>query len=164
MRNTNLETLIKLNEQLSSKKTDEAVEKVKILNPVKEIENSLTNFLTDRLNKLAEDKDFEDLVKANIKQRMSEASFEELTTLLHNVSTDNTAATNGTLEVFHDPKQGKTITETLKADEASATAVDVYKDIDDPKILQSLSYLSQIAGLLQAQQAQATTVEVEEKK
>ncbi len=164
MRNTNLETLIKLNEQLSSKKTDEAVEKVKILNPVKEIENSLTNFLTDRLNKLAEDKDFEDLVKANIKQRMSEASFEELTTLLHNVSTDNTAATNGTLEVFHDPKQGKPITETLKADEASATAVDVYKDIDDPKILQSLSYLSQIAGLLQAQQAQATTVEVEEKK
>lgn len=164
MRNTNLETLIKLNEQLSSKKTDEAVEKVKILNPVKEIENSLTNFLTDRLNKLAEDKDFEDLVKANIKQRMSEASFEELTTLLHNVSTDNTAATNGTLEVFHDPKQGKPITETLKADEASATAVDVYKDIDDPKILQSLSYLSQIAGLLQAQQAQATAVEVEEKK
>ena len=164
MRNTNLETLIKLNEQLSSKKTDEAVEKVKILNPVKEIENSLTNFLTDRLNKLAEDKDFEDLVKANIQQRMSEASFEELTTLLHNVSTDNTAATNGTLEVFHDPKQGKPITETLKADEASATAVDVYKDIDDPKILQSLSYLSQIAGLLQAQQAQATTVEVEEKK
>ena len=164
MRNTNLETLIKLNEQLSSKKTDEAVEKVKILNPVKEIENSLTNFLTDRLNKLAEDKDFEDLVKANIKQRMSEASFEELTTLLHNVSTDNPAATNGTLEVFHDPKQGKPITETLKADEASATAVDVYKDIDDPKILQSLSYLSQIAGLLQAQQAQATTVEVEEKK
>ena len=164
MRNTNLETLIKLNEQLSSKKTDEAVEKVKILNPVKEIEDSLTNFLTDRLNKLAEDKDFEDLVKANIKQRMSEASFEELTTLLHNVSTDNTAATNGTLEVFHDPKQGKPITETLKAAEASATAVDVYKDIDDPKILQSLSYLSQIAGLLQAQQAQATTVEVEEKK
>ena len=164
MRNTNLETLIKLNEQLSSKKTDEAVEKVRILNPVKEIENSLTNFLTDRLNKLAEDKDFEDLVKANIKQRMSEASFEELTTLLHNVSTDNTAATNGTLEVFHDPKQGKPITETLKADEASATAVDVYKDIDDPKILQSLSYLSQIAGLLQAQQAQATTIEVEEKK
>ena len=164
MRNTNLETLIKLNEQLSSKKTDEAVEKVKILNPVKEIENSLTNFLTERLNKLAEDKDFEDLVKANIKQRMSEASFEELTTLLHNISTDNTAATNGTLEVFHDPKQGKPITETLKADEASATAVDVYKDIDDPKILQSLSYLSQIAGLLQAQQAQATTVEVEEKK
>ena len=164
MRNTNLETLIKLNEQLSSKKTDEAVEKVKILTPVKDIENSLTNFLTTRTNKLAEDKDFEDLVKANIKQRMSEASFEELTTLLHNVSTDNTAATNGTLEVFHDPKQGKPITETLKADEASATAVDVYKDIDDPKILQSLSYLSQIAGLLQAQQAQATTVEVEEKK
>lgn len=164
MRNTNLEALIKLNEQLSSKKNDEAVEKAKILNPVKEIENSLTNFLTDRLNKLAEDKDFEDLVKANIKQRMSEASFEELTTLLHNVSTDNTAATNGTLEVFHDPKQGKPITETLKADEASATAVNVYKDIDDPKILQSLSYLSQIAGLLQAQQAQTVTIEVEEKK
>lgn len=164
MRNTNLEALIKLNEQLSSKKNDEAVEKAKILNPVKEIENSLTNFLTDRLNKLAEDKDFEDLVKANIKQRMSEASFEELTTLLHNVSTDNTAATNGTLEVFHDPKQGKPITETLKADEASATAVNVYKDIDDPKILQSLSYLSQIAGLLQAQQAQTATIEVEEKK
>lgn len=164
MRNTNLEALIKLNEQLSSKKNDEAVEKAKILNPVKEIENSLTNFLTDRLNKLAEDKDFEDLVKANIKQRMSEASFEELTTLLHNVSTDNTAATNGTLEVFHDPKQGKPITETLKADEASAAAVNVYKDIDDPKILQSLSYLSQIAGLLQAQQAQTVTVEVEEKK
>ena len=98
---------------------------------------------------------FEDLVKANIRQRMSEASFEELTTLLHNVSMDNTAATNGTLEVFHDAKQGKPITETLKADEASATAVNVYNDIEDPKILQSLSYLNQIAGLLQAQQASA---------
>ena len=131
------------------------VDEAKIMNPVKEIENSLTNFLTDRLNKLSEDKDFEDLVKANIRQRMSEASFEELTTLLHNVSMDNTAATNGTLEVFHDAKQGKPITETLKADEASATAVNVYNDIEDPKILQSLSYLNQIAGLLQAQQASA---------
>ena len=155
MRNTNLESLIKLNQQLSSKENTQLVDEAKIMNPVKEIENSLTNFLTDRLNKLSEDKDFEDLVKANIRQRMSEASFEELTTLLHNVSMDNTAATNGTLEVFHDAKQGKPITETLKADEASATAVNVYNDIEDPKILQSLSYLNQIAGLLQAQQASA---------
>ena len=155
MRNTNLESLIKLNQQLSSKENTQLVDEAKIMNPVKEIENSLTNFLTDRLNKLSEDKDFEDLVKANIRQRMSEASFEELTTLLHNVSMDNTAATNGTLEVFHDAKQAKPITETLKADEASATAVNVYNDIEDPKILQSLSYLNQIAGLLQAQQASA---------
>ena len=155
MRNTNLESLIKLNQQLSSKENTQLVDEAKIMNPVKEIENSRTNFLTDRLNKLSEDKDFEDLVKANIRQRMSEASFEELTTLLHNVSMDNTAATNGTLEVFHDAKQGKPITETLKADEASATAVNVYNDIEDPKILQSLSYLNQIAGLLQAQQASA---------
>ena len=155
MRNTNLESLIKLNQQLSSKENTQLVDEAKIMNPVKEIENSLTNFLSDRLNKLSEDKDFEDLVKANIRQRMSEASFEELTTLLHNVSMDNTAATNGTLEVFHDAKQGKPITETLKADEASATAVNVYNDIEDPKILQSLSYLNQIAGLLQAQQASA---------
>ena len=155
MRNTNLESLIKLNQQLSSKENTQLVDEAKIMNPVKEIENSLTNFLTDRLNKLSEDKDFEDLVKANIRQRMSEASFEELTTLLHNVSMDNTAATNGTLEVFHDAKQGKSITETLKADEASATAVNVYNDIQYPKILQSLSYLNQIAGLLQAQQASA---------
>ena len=155
MRNTNLESLIKLNQQLSSKENTQLVDEAKIMNPVKEIENSLTNFLTDRLNKLSEDKDFEDLVKANIRQRMSEASFEELTTLLHNVSMDNTAATNGTLEVFHDAKQGKPITETLKADEASTTAVNVYNDIEDPKILQSLSYLNQIAGLLQAQQASA---------
>lgn len=155
MRNTNLESLIKLNQQLSSKENTQLVDEAKIMNPVREIENSLTNFLTDRLNKLSEDKDFEDLVKANIRQRMSEASFEELTTLLHNVSMDNTAATNGTLEVFHDAKQGKPITETLKADEASATAVNVYNDIEDPKILQSLSYLNQIAGLLQAQQASA---------
>ena len=155
MRNTNLESLIKLNQQLSSKENTQLVDEARIMNPVKEIENSLTNFLTDRLNKLSEDKDFEDLVKANIRQRMSEASFEELTTLLHNVSMDNTAATNGTLEVFHDAKQGKPITETLKADEASATAVNVYNDIEDPKILQSLSYLNQIAGLLQAQQASA---------
>ena len=155
MRNTNLESLIKLNQQLSSKENTQLVDEAKIMNPVKEIENSLTNFLTDRLNKLSEDKDFEDLVKANIRQRMSEASFEELTTLLHNVSMDNTAATNGTLEVFHDAKQGKPITETLKADEASATAVNVYNDIEDPKILQSLSYLNQIAGLLQTQQASA---------
>ena len=155
MRNTNLESLIKLNQQLSSKENTQLVDEAKIMNPVKEIENSLTNFLTDRLNKLSEDKDFEDLVKANIRQRMSEASLEELTTLLHNVSMDNTAATNGTLEVFHDAKQGKPITETLKADEASATAVNVYNDIEDPKILQSLSYLNQIAGLLQAQQASA---------
>ena len=162
MRNTNLESLIKLNQQLSSKENTQLVDEAKIMNPVKEIENSLTNFLTDRLNKLSEDKDFEDLVKANIRQRMSEASFEELTTLLHNVSMDNTAATNGTLEVFHDTKQGKPITETLKADEASATAVNVYNDIEDPKILQSLSYLNQIAGLLQAQQASAQEKEKKE--
>ena len=46
MRNTNLETLIKLNQQLSSKNVEQEVEEARILNPVKEIENSLTNFLT----------------------------------------------------------------------------------------------------------------------
>ena len=36
MRNTNLETLIKLNQQLSSKSTEQEVEEARVLDPVKE--------------------------------------------------------------------------------------------------------------------------------
>ena len=107
-------------------------------------ENSLTDFLIQRLNKLTEDSDFERKIKDNILQRLPEASFEELTELLHNVSSDNTLSTTSVMELFKLNDNDKNITDALKEDNISNAATELYNSTDDKNVLQALTYLGQI--------------------
>ena len=142
IKDKNLTTLQELNRRVN--KDLPAVQNSKIDNPAKEVEASITDFLTNRLSKLTEDADFERAVKDNILARLSEATFKELISLLHNITFDNTAATNGILEIFHNEQSGKNIIDTLKTDSVSTAATEVYNSTDDKNVLQALGYLNQI--------------------
>lgn len=142
----NIDALVKMSQKLNGDLP--AVANSKINNPAKEMEESISSFLTARLAKLTEDADFERLIKDNILTRLDEASFEELTTLLNTVSSNNTHATNGVLGVFKNETSGKTIIDTLRSDSISNTATDVYNSIEDKNVLQALSYLNQIMSQL----------------
>ena len=142
MNQENLNALIEMNNKLGSDLP--AVQEAKVLSPVKEVENSLTDFLIQRLNKLTEDSDFERKIKDNILQRLPEASFEELTELLHNVSSDNTLSTTSVMELFKLNDNDKNITDALKEDNISNAATELYNSTDDKNVLQALTYLGQI--------------------
>lgn len=138
----NLATLQELKNKITADLP--AVDNAKITNPAKEMEASVSDFLSLRLSKLTEDADFERAIKDNILQRLPEASFKELTTLLHNISSDNTHATDSVLSVFYNEQSGKNIIDTLKDDSIAGTATEVYNSIEDRNVLQALSYLNQI--------------------
>lgn len=142
----NIKALEKISQKLNGNLP--AVENSKISNPAKEMEESISGFLTSRLEKLTEDADFERMIKDNILTRLDEASFEELTSLLQTVTSANTNATNGVLSVFHNESSGKIITDHLRSDSISNTATEVYNSIEDKNVLQALSYLNQIMGQL----------------
>ena len=142
MNKENLNALMEMNSKLGGDLP--AVQEAKVLSPVKEVENSLTDFLIQRLNKLTEDSDFERKIKDNILQRLPEASFEELTTLLHNVSSDNTFSTTSVMELFKLNDNDKNITDALKEDNISNAATELYNSTDDKNVLQALTYLGQI--------------------
>lgn len=142
MNKENLNALIEMNNKLGGDLP--AVQVAKITNPAKEVENSLTDFLIQRLNKLTEDSDFERKIKDNILQRLSEASFGELTTLLHNVSSDNTFSTTSVMDLFRLNENDKNITDALKEDNISNAATELYNSTDDKNVLQALTYLGQI--------------------
>lgn len=142
MKNENLNTLIEINNKLGANLP--AVQDAKVTNPAKEVENSLTDFLIQRLNKLTEDSDFERKIKDSILQRLPEASFEELTILLHNVSSDNTFSTTSVMDLFKLNENDKNITDALKEDNISNAATELYNSTDDKNVLQALTYLGQI--------------------
>lgn len=141
-RSKNLQTLEELNKNLN--KDLPAVQEAKITSPAREMEETITDFLANRLAKLSEDTQFENAIKNNILARLPEASFKELTELLHNVSQDNALAANGTMEMFKPAQGEKTIIDTLRSDAVSNAATEVYNSIDDKNVLQSLNYLNQI--------------------
>lgn len=160
--NKDLETIYKLRDKINSNMP--AVENSKIKNPAKEVEESLTDFLTRRLAKLSEDADFENIIKDTIRQRLPEASFEQLIDLLHNVSRDNTASSIPITEMFKNEQSGKTVIETLRDNDVSSAANTLYNSTDDKNILQAVTYLGQIMSKYSQNNPPIEVKEVKEDK
>lgn len=156
MKNKDLNTLIKLNNSLADPETMMIVNQAKIDNPAKEVEGSLVNFLNRRLEKIAEDNDFEAIIKNNIRQRLPEASFEELINLLHNVQMDNTEAATNVTGLFYNETSQKNLLDTLNDNSVSTAASSLYKSTEDKSILQAVTYLGQVMSQLK----DVNTVEV----
>ena len=147
-----IETLKDLKNAVVNPNVEALANNAKVRNPALEVESALTDFLTNKLEKLSRDDDFSDLIKMHIRQRLSEATFEELIKLSHEANTDHTKAMQATLELFKNETSGKNIIDNLKDNGVASTAQQLYDSTDNKDILQAVSYLSQVVGKLQQNQ------------
>lgn len=158
--NKDLDTLIELNNLLGKTDTQLTVNNSRIDNPSKAVESSITDFITSRLVKITNDADFEDIIKANIRQRLNEASFKELIDLLHTVSYDSTKSAEPVLAMFQNVQSGKNIVDTLREANATSTAKKLYNSTEDKKVLQAVTYLSQVMSQLDSLNEKSTLIDV----
>ena len=129
--------------------TTKPAETLRIDNPAMEVENSLVDFLKHRLCKLKEDVVFEDEIKNAVLARMSEATFPQLITLLEIIQKNSNIGVEKVLAPFIASSGDKTILDSTKEmDRHSQTAVKVFEDTDDKKILQSLTTLQQLFDMV----------------
>lgn len=124
-------------------------EQVKINNPVKEVEGALSQFLVSKLDHLAKNDEFDDLIKMYIRQRLPEATFEELINLAGMLTKNNNESTRSILSLFKNEASGKIITDNLRDSSLNSTAQQIYDSTDSKDILQAVSYLSQVLGKMQ---------------
>ena len=146
-------TLKNLKKAMEASDIQNEVISSQIKNPSEEVEYALTDFLTNKLEKLSRDDEFSDLIKMHIRQRLPEASFEELIKLSHDMNMDHTKSMGTVLELFKNETSGKNIIDNLKENSISSTAQQLYDSTDNKDILQAVNYLSQVVGKLQAQPA-----------
>lgn len=146
-----LQDIIELKEKMESQETALAVSNAQVSNPAKEVEESLTNFVVSRLNKLKSNDDFEDLLRMHLRQRIPEASFDQLIELLDKTAHRNNAATEVLMKLFVNESSGKTVIDSLKDNTVSTTAQTLYASADKD-MLQAISYLSSVMNRLGASQ------------
>lgn len=139
----NLQDIIEIKEKMESQETALAVSNAKIPDPAREVEESLTSFVVSRLNKLKSNDDFEDLLRMHLRQRIPEASFDQLVTLMDKTAQRNNAATEVLMNLFVNESSGKTIIDSLKDNTVSTTAQTLYASADKD-MLQAISYLSSV--------------------
>lgn len=143
-----LNTLLSIKDQLESPQAVTQVEEARIHNPVKEISNALSGFLTSQLDRIESNSQFTDLVRMHLRQRMSEASFDQLMELLHTSVADTTAETRVVAGLFKNETSGKTVMDTLRDSDVSSTAARLYSEADSKDILQALTYFNQVTAQL----------------
>ena len=148
MKPSDLDTIIALNNQLNSSENTALVDTSRIANPGVEVEGALTSFLTTRFEKIERDAEFTDLIRMHLRQRIPEASFQELMQLLHETSQDNNKAVESLIPLFKNEQSGKTVLDQLKDSSVESTAKNLYNATDSKDILQAVSYLSQVLGKL----------------
>lgn len=138
-----LNTILAIKDSLDSNTLTENVNNAKITNPAKEIEDSLTSFVTGRLARLEQDAQFGDLIKMHLRQRFPEFTIDQLLQLNDQVSKNNNRAVEGIVPLFQGDTAGKIITEHIKDNTTANTAQTLY-DKADKDMLQALGYLSSV--------------------
>lgn len=152
--NKNMSTLQDLKQAMINKDNIMLAEQVKIGNPAKEVEAALTNYLTSKLSHLSKNDEFDDLIKMHIRQRLPEASFEELMNLANTLTRNNNEAVRSIMSLFKNESSGKIITDNLKDNSMNSVAQQIYDSTDSKDILQAVSYLSQVLGKIQVSSAE----------
>lgn len=155
----NINTLIEMNNNLE--KANMEANKARIHNPAGEIEGALANFLTARLNQVENDANFGDMIRSAIMARIEEASFKELTGLLHSVSMDNNRAAEGISKLFVSESAGKTVMDAFRDNDTETVAQQLYASTNNREILQAVTYLG---AVLSKMSAESNIVEVAEEK
>jgi len=141
--NSDLDTLLSIKDRLENKEIQELVNASKVSNPTKEIEDSLTNFITVRLDRLERDAQFGDLLRSHLRQRFPEMDNDQLIKLFDIVSKNNNRSIEGILPLFQGDASGKIVTEHIKDTNAENTAQNLYEHADKD-MLQAINYLTSV--------------------
>ena len=155
MNEKDVNKLLEISKSLDSDETTRIVESCKIDNPAKAIEESLTSFIMSQFQKIENDNEFQNLIRLHLRQRLGEATFEQLMDLDDRIAKNNTFATTSILSMFKNDQSGKIITDHLKEEtNLNSTAKELYDSANDKDMLQAVSYLNQVISKIQSVEAE----------
>ena len=138
-----IDTLMKLKDSLESEATVTAVQNARVIDPVAEVEESLTSFITTQLQNIKRDAEFSDLVKLYIRQRLPEFSVDQLLSLNNQVEKNKNSSIQSILPLFTGEGNTKTIMDNLKSNKVESTAQNLYAKADK-NVLQAITYLGAV--------------------
>lgn len=138
-----IDTLMKLKDSLDSEATVTAVQNARVIDPVAEVEESLTSFITTQLQNIKRDAEFSDLVKLYIRQRLPEFSVDQLLSLNNQVEKNKNSSIQSILPLFTGEGNTKTIMDNLKSNKVENTAQNLYAKADK-NVLQAITYLGAV--------------------
>lgn len=138
-----MDTLMKLKDSLESEATVTAVQNARVIDPVAEVEESLTSFITTQLQNIKRDAEFSDLVKLYIRQRLPEFSVDQLLSLNNQVEKNKNSSIQSILPLFTGEGNTKTIMDNLKSNKVESTAQNLYAKADK-NVLQAITYLGAV--------------------
>ena len=138
-----IDTLMKLKDSLESEATVTAVQNARVIDPVAEVEESLTSFITTQLQNIKRDAEFSDLVKLYIRQRLPEFSVDQLLSLNNQVEKNKNSSIQSILPLFTGEGNTKTIMDNLKSNKVENTAQNLYAKADK-NVLQAITYLGAV--------------------
>ena len=138
-----IDTLMKLKDSLENEATVTAVQNARVIDPVTEVEESLTSFITTQLQNIKRDAEFSDLVKLYIRQRLPEFSVDQLLSLNNQVEKNKNSSIQSILPLFTVEWNTKTIMDNLKSNKVENTAQNLYAKADK-NVLQAITYLGAV--------------------
>lgn len=138
-----MDTLMKLKDSLESEATATAVQNARVIDPVAEVEESLTSFITTQLQNIKRDAEFSDLVKLYIRQRLPEFTVDQLLSLNNQVEKNKNSSIQSILPLFTGEGNTKTIMDNLKSNKVESTAQNLYAKADK-NVLQAITYLGAV--------------------
>lgn len=138
-----IDTLMKLKDSLENEATVTAVQNARVIDPVAEVEESLTSFITTQLQNIKRDAEFSDLVKLYIRQRLPEFTVDQLLSLNNQVEKNKNSSIQSILPLFTGEGNTKTIMDNLKSNKVENTAQNLYAKADK-NVLQAITYLGAV--------------------
>ena len=138
-----IDTLMKLKDSLEKEATVTAVQNARVIDPVAEVEESLTSFITTQLQNIKRDAEFSDLVKLYIRQRLPEFTVDQLLSLNNQVEKNKNSSIQSILPLFTGEGNTKTIMDNLKSNKVENTAQNLYAKADK-NVLQAITYLGAV--------------------
>ena len=149
-REKNIEELKKLSDRVV-KNPDEitkAVDEAKILTPSKQVEKSLTSYITSRLENLKKNDELGDMIVEAIGDRLPEFTPSDLISLYRTHGSLTNEAHIDVMVPFTNENEGTLVDSLRKADQVSnAQAKQISEGITDKEQLQALQYLNQVMSV-----------------
>ena len=146
----NIEELKKLSNRVikDSDEITKAVDEAKILTPSKQVEKSLTSYITSRLENLKKNDELGDMIVEAIGDRLPEFTPSDLISLYRTHGSLTNEAHRDVMVPFTSENEGTLVDSLRKADQVSnAQAKQISEGITDKEQLQALQYLNQVMSV-----------------
>ena len=149
-REKNIEELKKLSDRVirNPDEITKAVDEAKILTPSKQVEKSLTSYITSRLENLKKNDELGDMIVEAIGDRLPEFTPSDLISLYRTHGSLTNEAHRDVMVPFTSENEGTLVDSLRKADQVSnAQAKQISEGITDKEQLQALQYLNQVMSV-----------------